>query len=1577
MKGWANRAAALLSAGAMLLGAPPLSASAGTPYGVTVSTGLAAAALADFLLLEPLAVSPDSAKVTCSDNSQIGTFADAAGLTGLGEGVILSTGDAAADFQTGNPSSKGFPSVQNHPDDDLTRLNGGATTKDTVVLEFDLIATGDLLNVQYVFASSEFEQDEPYNDVFGLFVDGENIALLPDGSPVTIQNLKASHRFVSDPSFERSGFNGISTVLTCSKPVTPGQRVHIKIALGDVIDNAFDSAVLLRAGCLNFEPARSAIDFESEVLINLDPGTVYTITADEDIYTVTAGPKGDIPLSGTDDHGRAYRWFGRNILLTSPAAGASPRLIAVSEKPAAPAPPSGPSSNPGSPSPDIAISGDTLTVSAVAGQVYSLDAGATWHAPEGSPPQVVFEGLTPGQTYSLITRTPATGTSFASDVSEALTFALLSMFDAGDFLLSAENGTYDGRDHTVAVQAPAGVTVGYASSPSGPYGDTPPSYRDAGNYTVYFRAERDGWYPYYGEIELTIGRSVLTAIPLPDQEKYTGQADPVLQFTYRGAVSGETPAFSGSLSRESGETAGRYSIGSGSLALKDGDGFLADNYTLAFEEGHFFTIRTASAGLDDLLLSPGAELSARENPSAWNRDPLVLTPSNGYTCLSLDGSIWTESLTLSSQGRNQSASIYLQKPDGTTSEPVTVYYNLDTEAPGEVQASYAPNRFFQFLHTVTFGLFFRETVTVTLIAEDALSGVQKFTYTLSDGRTGTTTSSFRIDPQFKGSFTVVAHDRAGNQSAPVSFEAFAVDGEAPDCPTLSFGGYIPGKWTNKAVTITASGSSCLSGIRGYQYQVDGGPWQDMPVLESSPATSEDPCSILSCVLTADTDGKTTYAFRAVSNNGLAGPATNPVVIAIDRTAPAVVVSAGGYTGGWTGDDVTFSLSAASSGPSPVVFEYSCDDGQRWKALSGAALTISQDQCETYRFRAVSAAGTAGEASPPFEVKVQKTPPPSASIALYPAQPDGENGWYITNPTVSITPPDTSAHPAPFTVYHRLYTGSVPTPAEPLSSESGLSLPGDGVYTLQVWTEDAAGNGSPVQNLTLSLDSIAPAGSITLAGKPADSSAAAPSYDLFFKEAVPVCINGNNEGDISVAWQFLPAGRAPETDGWTPGNAFTLSPGQKGVVWARLSDQAGHVTLLCSKGVVVYSDAALTSSSAFFCPDPSMPDYRDLLLPLSWQGNALDAIRLGDTPLAEGTDYLVTGDGVLLPKEVLATWTVWPAQLTLTFRPLDEAYADLPGNQAPASLIFTVHRRTNAALPVLTEYPDGETVYLAGEEARPLRVDAEAPDGGVLSYQWYRNGQVVEGATQNHLLPSTAEPGVSLYTVAVTNTNAEADGQQTAVLQSPAALVSVLALYLEPPAASSGLPELLSSPALRELYPLVLDEQALLKLETGGSLSLSFAVRPSELTAEQKTSLENQLWPDAAGAYLHLAVCKTAVDPLGHRDEDKALHLSGRIRLSFSIPGALQKDGRIFSLLSPDGDTGKLYPDLDAEPGTITIETDTLGDFVLLYRDSPVISPDTDAVGSALPVRLAFWSSLAALWSAFGLNRKRKTGALRY
>jgi gliding motility-associated-like protein len=64
------------------------------------------------------------------------------------------------------------------------------------------------------------------------------------------------------------------------------------------------------------------------------------------------------------------------------------------------------------------------------------------------------------------------------------------------------------------------------------------------------------------------------------QGKTYGSVDPVLSFTYRGEVLGETPKFDGSLSRVAGEIKGEYSILRGSLSLLNNEAFKASNYVI-------------------------------------------------------------------------------------------------------------------------------------------------------------------------------------------------------------------------------------------------------------------------------------------------------------------------------------------------------------------------------------------------------------------------------------------------------------------------------------------------------------------------------------------------------------------------------------------------------------------------------------------------------------------------------------------------------------------------------------------------------------------------------------------------------------------------------------------------------------------------------------------------------------------------------------------------------------------------------------------------------------------------------------
>jgi len=66
-----------------------------------------------------------------------------------------------------------------------------SSTNDAAVLEFDFVPTQSTISFQYVFASEEYnEYVDQYNDVFGFFVNSQNIALIPGSSdPVTINNV--------------------------------------------------------------------------------------------------------------------------------------------------------------------------------------------------------------------------------------------------------------------------------------------------------------------------------------------------------------------------------------------------------------------------------------------------------------------------------------------------------------------------------------------------------------------------------------------------------------------------------------------------------------------------------------------------------------------------------------------------------------------------------------------------------------------------------------------------------------------------------------------------------------------------------------------------------------------------------------------------------------------------------------------------------------------------------------------------------------------------------------------------------------------------------------------------------------------------------------------------------------------------------------------------------------------------------------------------------------------------------------------------------------------------------------------
>ncbi|MCC5598594.1 choice-of-anchor L family PEP-CTERM protein [Nostoc favosum] len=204
-----------------------------------------------------------------------GTFTNGLSpVIGIDTGIILTSGNAnlapGPNTQDGATGNNGLPGDAN-----LNSLIPGFNTFDASTLQFDFTsATGDLF-FNYVFASEEYNEfvNSNFNDVFGFFLDGVNIALLPGTTtPVSINNVnggnplgtnaKNSQFFNNnDPSdggpFFNLQYDGFTKVFTASAKGLSAGKHTIKLAIADAGDSSFDSAVFIQGGTFSGEPPKS------------------------------------------------------------------------------------------------------------------------------------------------------------------------------------------------------------------------------------------------------------------------------------------------------------------------------------------------------------------------------------------------------------------------------------------------------------------------------------------------------------------------------------------------------------------------------------------------------------------------------------------------------------------------------------------------------------------------------------------------------------------------------------------------------------------------------------------------------------------------------------------------------------------------------------------------------------------------------------------------------------------------------------------------------------------------------------------------------------------------------------------------------------------------------------------------------------------------------------------------------------------------------------------------------------------------------------------------------------------------
>ncbi|PLT31762.1 choice-of-anchor L domain-containing protein [Peribacillus deserti] len=276
-----------------------------------------------------------------------GTFTDSKVNLGLNKGIILSTGEANGIAVTGDFPGYGishelpgdrdleelvkdqsFPSDPDNPEnepDTPEQLNNPIDesdipedpdnpgfenkTHDASILEFDFKPNNNKVSFQYVMASEEYPEYLNYSDVFGFFVNGKNIALIPQtNEPVTITNINHTKNSQYYKSNEEHTFNtqmdGMTTVLSAEAAVTPNEWNHMKLAIADFSDTAYDSNVLIKANSLNDRPAQPGSfriggikhTYSQANALVKTLAVLETVTAEVEIFREN-GTDGDITLA--------------------------------------------------------------------------------------------------------------------------------------------------------------------------------------------------------------------------------------------------------------------------------------------------------------------------------------------------------------------------------------------------------------------------------------------------------------------------------------------------------------------------------------------------------------------------------------------------------------------------------------------------------------------------------------------------------------------------------------------------------------------------------------------------------------------------------------------------------------------------------------------------------------------------------------------------------------------------------------------------------------------------------------------------------------------------------------------------------------------------------------------------------------------------------------------------------------------------------------------------------------------------------------------------------------------------------
>jgi hypothetical protein len=183
-----------------------------------------------------------------------GTYTD--GPLGIAGGTLLTSGAAQNALPPNDSGSitqaNGLPG---HPLCDA--LMPGYSSQDASVLtiQFDLAAAFDGIQFNSIFGSEEYPEwvGTEFNDVYGVYLNGVQVAFDDNGNPITINGPFFTGGSVVLPPANGTEYDGTTGILTTQAPLAGGSTGNVlQIVLCDGGDQTYDSGAFISGlnGCV-------------------------------------------------------------------------------------------------------------------------------------------------------------------------------------------------------------------------------------------------------------------------------------------------------------------------------------------------------------------------------------------------------------------------------------------------------------------------------------------------------------------------------------------------------------------------------------------------------------------------------------------------------------------------------------------------------------------------------------------------------------------------------------------------------------------------------------------------------------------------------------------------------------------------------------------------------------------------------------------------------------------------------------------------------------------------------------------------------------------------------------------------------------------------------------------------------------------------------------------------------------------------------------------------------------------------------------------------------------------------------